>query len=493
MLGDSVVLSRAKLEHGQALVFAIVTMAVLTGATATGLYYASASEHASSYSKASDTAYRLAETGLNNAAEILGNPSNNAMLQSTLPSGSSTATAQAYPGGTSKWWGVFNGTNAWTVYGLGVVTSPVGASFVTRQVSATIPVQPSLTQPVNNQIWNYLYATGTGATCDESFSNSVAIQASLYVQGNLCTANSASVMPATGPPNPPPAVNLFVQGTYTSSGTSHLGTSTSPINQAIIVGGCNGHSPCKFNGAGDPVYATATGSGISNPFVAPTPQFDYWYQNATVGPKAPCTTKSGTPPVFENETTNPTRNNSVPSTFNLTPSSSYTCSTSTGQISWNASTDVLSVTGVIYIDGSATSTASLASYSGEGTLYLSGTFVLAGSAQLCGGVKNGSCDFGSWNPNTDMLIVCAANMGNQTPAISFLQSSHFQGGVYTTPTSAISVSQSGTFEGPMIGGSLQLNNSVTAYPFPTITTIPLGAPGNPNTYAQPQSPSSYSG
>jgi hypothetical protein len=30
-------------------------------------------------------------------------------------------------------------------------------------------------------------------------------------------------------------------------------------------------------------------------------------------------------------------------------------------------------------------------------------------------------------------------------------------------------------------------------PFPVITNVPLGAPGNPNVYAQPNPPGSYSG
>ena len=36
-------------------------------------------------------------------------------------------------------------------------------------------------------------------------------------------------------------------------------------------------------------------------------------------------------------------------------------------------------------------------------------------------------------------------------------------------------------------------NNVVLKPFPIITTVPLGAPGNPNVYAQPNPPSGYSG
>jgi hypothetical protein len=55
------------------------------------------------------------------------------------------------------------------------------------------------------------------------------------------------------------------------------------------------------------------------------------------------------------------------------------------------------------------------------------------------------------------------------------------------------VGQSATFEGPMMGGSLVFNNSVTARPFPVIETVPLGTPGNPNIYAKPQTPRNFTG
>ena len=46
-------------------------------------------------------------------------------------------------------------------------------------------------------------------------------------------------------------------------------------------------------------------------------------------------------------------NGSVPTTFDLTPTQDYSCSTASGSISWVASTKTLSVSGVMYIDGSA--------------------------------------------------------------------------------------------------------------------------------------------
>src|SRR6185436_6727249 len=110
-------------------------------------------------------------------------------------------------------------------------------------------------------------------------------------------------------------------------------------------------------------------------------------------------------PVFENESSNPTRNNSVATAFNLTPASSYTCRNANGELSWNATTHTLTVAGTIFIDGSAyIQNGAVNSYNGQATLYLSGTFFMKNS-KLCAGLNAGgtSCDTTNWNPNTEML------------------------------------------------------------------------------------------
>ena len=486
-------------ERGIALVLALMVMVVLSIVTTGVIYYTQQSEHQSTYSRSGDAAYRLAESGLNNAMAILGNSTTNAATQAALPSTEATASSQSYVTGTAKWWGTYAAASTtWTVYGEGIARNPDGTGGnIVRTINATVQLTAMLSQNPNNSIWNYIYSTGTGHTCDQTLQSSVTLKISLYVTGNLCTQDSSAMAPATAPPSPAPPVNLYVGGTYTSISSSHIGASGTgnAINQAIIVGGCNGHSPCKWNGGGDPVWATTTASTATSSqlFTPPVADFAGWYQNANLGPKSPCTTTSGTPPVFENEVTNPTRNNSVPGTFNLTPSSSYTCKSATGELSWNASTKVLTVNGVIYIDGSATSTANVASYTGEATLYLSGTFTMTNSSQFCGAVSNNNCDFTNWNPNSNMLIICAANMGNAANAISLSSSGRYQGGLFASNSSSISISNSEQFEGPVIGGSLSLVQSVQAFPLPVITNIPPGAPTSNNVYEQPQPPSGYSG
>src|SRR5262249_44770146 len=83
-----------------------------------------------------------------------------------------------------------------------------------------------------------------------------------------------------------------------------------------------------------------------------------------------------------------------------------------GLLAWNATTKTLSLSGTMFIDGSAKiSDNALNSYDGQGTLYLSGTFRVTGS--MCASVTASSCNFAGWNPNFDMFMVVANGSGGQ--------------------------------------------------------------------------------
>lgn len=487
-------LRRLEDERGMALALAILMTVVLTVSVAAGIYVATANESSAGRSKASEAAYSLAEYGINRAAAILGDPANNALQPSTLPSAEPAGAGDPEDGGTYKYWGVLDtSTQVWTIHGKGIVANPARGAQVTRTISATVQVTSSLTQPLNNQAWNYIFNTKTGDPdgCDVQVDNSIVVAAPMYVMGNLCLNNSSSIMPATVPPSPAPSVNLVVHGSVTLANSSHVGTSGQRINQALIAGGCNGHSPCRWNGGGDPVWAQTTGT--TPPTVTPpTADWAYWFQNASPGPKHPCVTQSGTPPTFDNEpAATATMNNSVPTVQNLTPASSYTCQTGAGELSWNAATRTLTVSGVIFVDGSITvNNGATNNYNGQASLYARGTFNMSGTNQLCGGVVAGSCDFGAWNPNTELLIVAVYGSAGGYSA-TFANSVRFQGGVYAT--NAISVANSALLEGPIVASNVDFANSTQAKPFPVIDTVPQGTPGNPNVHAQPGPPGNFSG
>src|SRR5262249_51289453 len=179
-------------------------------------------------------------------------------------------------------------------------------------------------------------------------------------------------------------------------------------------------------------------------------------------------------------------NNSVPTTFNLTPATSYSCKTAQGELSYNANTRVLTIAGTVFIDGNVTATTPgnlPITYTGWGkngdctqfpycqsVLYVSGDFTL-NSEKMCAILNNQStdCDWNNWNPNQKLLIV--ASNGSTGETIGPSQTS-FQGALYATNT--VATGQSAVTEGPLVSGT---KSAVLGQHFggqsPNITTLPI--------------------
>jgi len=506
-------------ERGFALVMALMTMTVLTIVSTTAIYYSTQSEHQSSYSKSSDAAYRLAESGINNAMATLGYNQTNALASASLPSTEATSSSQTYSTGTAKWWGTLDTVNRiWTLYGKGIVSNPnPNSADITRQLTATMQVTYSYNQPVNTQAWNYIYMTNKGGSnvCDVNLSNNAQIDAPVYVEGNLCFDNNTNIRQDMTPSIP---ISVIVKGKvqWANNGSSIGMSTTNYIDTAYIAGGCGASlssvHTCKayptFSSGYDPIYVRcATCFSTSTPTVSPPVvnwTTDGYYASASPGPTHPCTTSSGTVPLFESTTaganntlqniTAPNYNGSIPTNQNLTPATSYTCKTATGELSWNATTKVMTIKGVVYIDGSVTiGDGSVDEYNGQAVLYASGTITVSG--KMCGKrlANNTDCDFSSWNPNTEMWILAAHGADASNNSILFPDSSgdKWEGGVYANNN--LLLANNAVIEGPMIAGGTDFSNNVSIKPFPVITSVPQGTPGNPNTYAQPNPPGGYSG
>jgi len=498
-------------QDGITLVMAIGVLGVLTMAGTSLIYYSSTNARSVSYSNSNASAYDLAEAGINEMMSILSKPENNALNKYMLgeqANGSVTHTTHTYDGGTVEWWGTLNqsvaGASTWSLTSVGRVKSPTGAnvSQVSRTLTAKVPVIPTYTQPLNNPSWNFIYSRGTGSTCDMTIQNSVVVRSPLYVAGNLCLTNTASV--TTGP--------LIVQGSLTMSQSSNfVGTSTTPVNQLHVRNGCKWknnaqHNPCQ-QGAGssgfDNVWATSISNNpASSP--APTPDWNPWYLNANPGPYYGCLTTSGTPPTFDNDqgaASAPNaakRNNSIPTVQDLTPSTSYTCKGSAGELSWNASTHVLTANGTIFIDGSVqVQNGAVNTYTGSATIYISGTLLIKNSS-LCQATSGGTCTTTGWDPAQRMLVfVVNGNGSGGSPQSQVnsgdsaqLVSAYAQGAIYAT--NAIDLGTTSQFDGPLDGSTVMLGQS-TSSSFPGLSFVPAGMPGNPEVYAQPQPPQLYAG
>jgi hypothetical protein len=490
---------------------AVGILGVLTVSGTTLIYYSSTNARSVSYSTANASAYDLAESGINEMMSILSKPDNNALNKYLLgeqTNGTVTHTTHTYQGGTVEWYGTLtqsvNGSSMWSLTSIGKVANPTGASVsqVTRTLTAKVPVVPTYTQPLNNPAWNFIYSRGTGQTCDMTIQQSVVVQSPLYVAGNLCLTNTASI--TSGP--------LVVQGSLTMSQSANFaGTSTTPLNQLNVRNGCKWknnalHNPCQ-QGAGasgfDNIWATFIGN--SPPISpAPTADFDAWYLNSNPGPYYPCLTSSGTPPLFDNDQGSAAapsalkRNNSLPTVQDLTPSTSYTCRSSNGELSWNASTKVLTANGTIFIDGSAQiQNGAVNTYTGSATIYISGTLLIKNSS-MCQAKSGSTCTTSGWDPAQRMLVFVVngnGSAGSPQSQVSGgdsvqLVSAYAQGALYAT--NAIDLGTTSQFDGPLDGSTVMLGQSTSSF-FPGFTFVPAGMPGNPEVYAQPQPPQLYAG
>jgi hypothetical protein len=485
-------------EEGSALILSLGFLVVLSLVAVTTINYTTANSRTAARSKTDNLSFSLSEAAIANALSVLNNPVNNALDQDILPSTEASASTAAYEGGTAKWWGVLDRSTAvWSLTGVGLFANPTGAGLVRRKLSARVPVYPTTTQPSNAPAWNYIYSRATGSPCDMTISNNVSGNSRLYVAGNLCLNNNATIT----------SESLLVHGNLDLSNNAQVGSVGTRV-ETYVGGNCRygggaWATPCTGNQDARRIYSKlmpggATGVQNLAPIV-PEPSADFadWYENAIPGPAQPCTTTSGSPPVFD--TNYPIRDNTAP-TVNLAPASSYTCrvgpaGSPSGELSWNNTTKTLTVSGTVYIDGSAyISNGATNQYNGQATLYLSGTFVVSGGTKFCGGVSGSNCDFSSWNPNTEMLtVVTAGSGGSAGPDNGILvdNNSHFQGGLFAQ--SAVAYSNNARSDGPIVGSTVKLSNNVQNDQFPTITVVPVGMPGNPIVYAQPNPPDLFSG
>ena len=269
----------------------------------TVIQFTTSNSRNSTRSKADQIAYALAEAGLANGAAVLSKPSNNALdphvLPSSEPDDSNPAHANyisEYEGGTVKWWGVLTG-HQWIMHGVGYVEDPTGKTqVVRREATSTIKIQPSLTQELNSNAWNFMFAKETANDCDVTLDNSVSVDTSLFILGDLCFNNSSAVVKAAAPD----ITNIYVGQHIQFAGSGSVGTAANKINQAQVGLGCRiGTSgawttPCSSStrvNALTILDGTLEGTG-------PTADFAFWYTNAKPGPMQACTTTTGTPPAF---------------------------------------------------------------------------------------------------------------------------------------------------------------------------------------------------
>jgi hypothetical protein len=197
-------------ESGIALVFAMLVMSSLAIMTTTVLYFANASSHASSRTSADQSAYALAEAGINTAiAKIYG--ATDPRTATILPAGTvgdpavvvpkcSTGTNNAetpscYQTGSVTYYGALDKTHGntwyWTITSIGSV--PVaGVSTVVRKLTRSVGVTGN--NGTNGNSWTRFYQDSTTSclTLD-----AVSVPTNFASRGDMCLINGATVTGST--------------------------------------------------------------------------------------------------------------------------------------------------------------------------------------------------------------------------------------------------------------------------------------------------------
>jgi hypothetical protein len=399
------------------------------------------------------------------------------------------------------------------VHGKATVPNPAGGTALVKTMSARIQVNEPV--PTNYQVgvWNTVYSPfgPTAGQCDTSIGQGINIQIPVYVGGNLCMGQNATISkPGT---SGAPDTWVYVGGFLTfQNKQGSIGSKTTPIDQAHVGSYCQVSSGSQVNPCGsEPVKGSNPDTNIwvngaptdltpaisdATNITAPAICWDGsqaactnqpsggWYSYASPGPMHPCTTTSGTVPAFD--TGDGIMNRSLPATFNLTPAASYTCTTGEGGLTWDAINRVLTVTGTVFFDGNITFTTSgnkPVTYTGTGSggacskagdcqavIYASGDISI-NSELLCAGLNSSgnNCDYTNWNPNNKILVL--ASNGNTGITVGPSQTA-FQGALYATNT--VATGQSAVTEGPLVSGTKTVVlGQQFGGTFPPITILPF--------------------
>jgi Tfp pilus assembly protein PilX len=482
-------------EGGVALFLALAVMLVITVMVTSVIAYTSSNSRDATLKRSGQSAYALAEAGVNQALAQLyshyysssGSANNNSTMYSaswftgTSSQQSPSSTAACTSTSSCMAWSVASwtptgssGINKGTLVlrGQGTAPNPTGGTALTRTVTETLQVLQPPTKVQTPTYWSGIYSGATGGTCDLTLAQGVTASAPIYVAGNLCVNGSASINGS--------GVTLRVLGNVTiQSGGSNIG-GTSAVSSVKVGGGCvkgNGSpsSPCRINTAATQIWDLSGNSNAPIPAADPLPPIDW----AGIQAQQAAATTSCTGGV-----------SLTAATFVLTPNSSYSCTITDstgvvlGSISYNAASKALTVLGDVYLSGSLSlSNTTAVTYTGIASLFVAGTITAANGSALCVHVSGSTCDFNNatntsssnyWDTTQSVLIL-------QSQGAITAQQLSFQGGLYSSVLIDLGGGQSAT-QGPLVSPQTikpgqQLNTSFPA--FPLIYSGTLGAPPAP--------------
>jgi hypothetical protein len=238
------------------------------------------------------------------------------------------------------------------------------------------------------------------------------------------------------------------------------------------VGGACSPAPC--DGSHSPIWVNLPGVGhtLTPGLTKPTIDLAAAYRAANPGPalNQGCPNGSNVPNnFFDNDHTL----NDSDGNINLFPSGvSYDCKAGSNEIKWNG-TNTLLVSGAFYFDGNLSLSGNQSIvYSGEGTLYFTGTIGQSGTTKLCGIT---ACTT-QWDTTKNVLILVAgcqnATGGTVTSCVTLSGNTTLQAGIYSN--NDYSISGSAVNMGPVISSSGTFSGNASQ--FVPLGSVPTSAP-----------------
>jgi Tfp pilus assembly protein PilX len=481
---------RLRDERGMALVMALAMMLVLTILVTATLGFTSSTSRDASLKQSGQSAYALAEAGLNAALAQLythyydssGAATNNTTLYDpswftgvTTSKQSPSSTAACTSTSTCMSWGVVSWTpggggftkGTLVLQGTGRTPNPTGGTALTRTVTEKIAMQQLPQRTPTPSYWSELYTGATGQPCDLQLGQKVNANAPIYVAGNLCLTSAAGIEGS--------AVTLKVLGNIRlQNGGADIGQTTR-VTSVQVGGGCvksnNGAyvTPCPINTASTQIWDQSGRTTAPAPTPDPLPSIDF----AGVAAAQAASTISCTNGV-----------SLTSATFYLAPASGagatgYTCTitdtvsgSTVGSIAYNSTAHTIALAGDVYFPGSIDlSTTSPITYTGVASFFVAGTVTAANGSNLCVHVAAGTCDFANatvttspdyWDTTASVLII-------QSQGALTATNLAFQGGLYSATSINLGGGQSST-QGPLVSPQIivpgqQLNLSFPNFPF----------------------------
>jgi hypothetical protein len=456
-------------QGGQALVIAIVLVAVLSISTAAVVGYVTSGETLFGRDRTAVRTFAVAEAGLNAGLAVVANADPNNTATGSLPS------SGTYPlsvdGMTANYSAAKSGSQ-WVV--TSTATSRDGR--VTRKLQETLNWNTTTQQIDETQVYtNGLYVAGTSGCT--TIHGTVTVQANVWVNNNLCLVGGVDLQSAT-----PHTYAVYVKGQYQGRNNTAIGSPTSPFASATIIGGCivqNNPVVCSTSSASN-VYADAY---PTNPSTEVKPDISAAATYASANWSSPnCSTGSFT---FDNNTA---LDQSV-GTVSLFSGSSFNCTVTDssgnfiGSLAWNNGTKVLTVSGTVLIDGNV-NIANSATYIGDGTIYVNGTINKTSNITVCGPGSPpalGSCPT-TWDPSSGELGFVVLNPQNASTGVDC--SGNGQLDVVLYVVQGFANTGGTTITGPVIADSADIGGNtglvVLSGPpigMPTTHTITTGAWG----------------